>query len=879
MKAIRSLLANGNQLKAKYGLKVERRLGLLRDTDTPPSAFERVFQGTAQFWNTSLQRKEHIKDAILWTIGDKDKFEDLVDHLRSLITDLGQLTEPYGVAQSQTWIVKYEMEKIEDESSLEVITQVNSSAPDDDLVSVAASRQLAFVRERSVVAGQPNKNNWGGLIQPNDSISLINQPKMPQIHELEEEVNLGSQPLEITRVLPSQWRNVKTRQGLFPWLGVLIVCTNMAVSRPLVPVANGDNPDTNDPLGYIRRAMSFKEDGSEIPEVAESVISPSRVAINSKTLLAILGKITGRRIPESNNVLVHPFKYILLHEDRIRKVYKSVCEECEAGSTGRSTDVAVRGDGPISATEENSGTAVELQSDEDLLGNIARVRDELRCLVELMDTDLATLFQHKKTISSGQATGVAFEHLWLYYKPNFLGYSNRGNGDSANADTTQGYMILHVTGGRPVLDVSHDDAVNTASSTRFSQLARPGDIRGDEYANTSTSLITPFILDCLFLDTDGLVVGPRPRRIVIPPYTGIRHYGSLPLSPSTPEDRKVLNARGSVFLDAIEAKLGGVGYFTFSGTSNAELEPGHSETCRHCSQTTVRDQVDGAVIVDPAAAIQYHRSQSCTLDVQFGVGAVAKPTQQDPRECFEPLNQHDSTGRRYTDVFDDSVIDLQLRASTVGYTHLRWAVADLRRTRDNITELDIRLLPARVLAFSLANRKWYSLPTNRLAPVIPDNRPSVWDDIILPPGHKDLVLALVSALGRPTNRGPRASDAHKTQYEGFSSISNSQRRSLIVLMHGAPGTGKTHLVEGVADHLRRPLVMINCAELGTVERGATTKLDYWFGLAKKWGCVLLLKEVDAFLARRTQSDEVDRVEITSGTSNLSHPNYHCHGLH
>lgn len=108
-----------------------------------------------------------------------------MDNLRNLIADLSQLTEPYGVAQSQTWIVKYEMEKIEDESSLEAITQVNSSAPDDDLVSLPASRQLALVRERSVLAGQTNEMSWGGLIQPNDSISLFNQPKMPQIQELE----------------------------------------------------------------------------------------------------------------------------------------------------------------------------------------------------------------------------------------------------------------------------------------------------------------------------------------------------------------------------------------------------------------------------------------------------------------------------------------------------------------------------------------------------------------------------------------------------------------------------------------------------------------------------------------------------------------------
>lgn len=67
--------------------------------------------------------------------------------------------------------------------------------------------------------------------------------------------------------------------------------------------------------------------------------------------------------------------------------------------------------------------------------------------------------------------------------------------------------------------------------------------------------------------------------------------------------RDLLEARGSKFLDAVESASEGVGHYIFSGTSNAEMESGHSETCRNCSQTNSRDQIDGTIIVDPAVAI------------------------------------------------------------------------------------------------------------------------------------------------------------------------------------------------------------------------------------------------------------------------------------
>ena len=44
---------------------------------------------------------------------------------------------------------------------------------------------------------------------------------------------------------------------------------------------------------------------------------PSRLAINLRTLLAVLEKITKKEILESNNVIVHLFKYLVVYKEKI----------------------------------------------------------------------------------------------------------------------------------------------------------------------------------------------------------------------------------------------------------------------------------------------------------------------------------------------------------------------------------------------------------------------------------------------------------------------------------------------------------------------------------------------------------------------------------
>lgn len=97
---------------------------------------------------------------------------------------------------------------------------------------------------------------------------------------------------------------------------------------------------------------------------------------------------------------------------------------------------------------------------------------------------------------------------------------------------------------------------------------------------------------------------------------------------------------------------------------------------------------------------------------------------------------------------------------------------------------------------------------------------------------------------------------------------------LVILLHGAPGVGKTSTVECVAESLGKPLYPITCGDLGTTPEHVEETLARTFAKTEAWDCVLLLDEADVFLAQRTRTD-LNRNAIVSGMSSV----YRCVVIH
>ena len=75
-----------------------------------------------------------------------------------------------------------------------------------------------------------------------------------------------------------------------------------------------------------------------------------------------------------------------------------------------------------------------------------------------------------------------------------------------------------------------------------------------------------------------------------------------------------------------------------------------------------------------------------------------------------------------------------------------------------------------------------------------------------------------------------------------------------ILLHGPPGTGKTHLAHAIASSTKSSVLVINGPELSSAYHGETeSKLrDVFREAHEKSPCIVVLDEVDALVPRREE---------------------------
>ncbi|KAF4865651.1 ATPase family AAA domain-containing protein 3-B [Colletotrichum siamense] len=155
----------------------------------------------------------------------------------------------------------------------------------------------------------------------------------------------------------------------------------------------------------------------------------------------------------------------------------------------------------------------------------------------------------------------------------------------------------------------------------------------------------------------------------------------------------------------------------------------------------------------------------------------------------------------------------------------------------------------RVFGFVLRSRKWAQLDLNLLRYENSNARDltiDAFERLELPEGHRELVQSLVTQHFR--NRHSSFTRDEQTD------LIQGKGKGLIMLLHGAPGVGKTTTAEGIAELFRKPLFQITCGDLGTTAKEVEEDLERSFALASRWGCILLLDEADVFLAARSKND-------------------------
>ncbi|KAH0536272.1 hypothetical protein FGG08_006833 [Glutinoglossum americanum] len=664
----------------------------------------------------------------------------------------------------------------------------------------------------------------------------------------EEKSEAGIQPICITRVPSAQWRSVKRDAKLNPSLGVLVISFKMS-TPPARPAKQ------NAQKGSSGQADSVDMD----TDTYVPIPVPDRLAINSELLLNALGHCIGDTIPQDRNVWVRPFKYLVAFSTQIRNALQkaeSSCNQAESGSgltvQNGNNSTPTLGTEPLApaeiSTEEQSSAGTNAVPEVEVPEEVQRarrLRDELRCVVQFMDEDMRDIFDIERQIANQTLKEVTFEHLWQLYKPGDLILSeNSGAGNHQY----QAYRVLHVTGGRQIIDTNNKSEFHAISN-------RDWDWNSDseeKVRNTvrTSSRITAFLIDCFYLDFNGQFIGPRAKRFGILAYRGKRPVCSFvaylaSLHSQYSEIYRSLVSRGKRFTE--------LAFGAHKQYSGVTLREGLQLWARHNSSGYQIDEeeIHSEVMIDQAAAAVNLRKHHDSWSLKLGGSTLSSPTAADAREGFDPLPEK-TRDAWVTDVFDDSVLDLDRRNEFMGSTEL----LSYLTLRDFPPLDDFKiLLPPRIYGYAMHNRKWFPLDVSIIRDIPTDrgrNAAASYNDLVLPPGHKKLLQALIqNQVGPPKQK----LDASAESEDSFSmDVVKGKGKGLIILLHGAPGVGKTSTAEVVAAQLKRPLLPITCGDIGTTVKEAEEKLETYCALAHRWRSVLLLDEADVFLTKRREGD-------------------------
>ncbi|KAI7152871.1 hypothetical protein KC349_g8727 [Hortaea werneckii] len=142
-------------------------------------------------------------------------------------------------------------------------------------------------------------------------------------------------------------------------------------------------------------------------------------------------------------------------------------------------------------------------------------------------------------------------------------------------------------------------------------------------------------------------------------------------------------------------------------------------------------------------------------------------------------------------------------------------------------------------AFALSSKQWMTISLGHVQRIEPS------DDSIKNLQLDPAAVQIIKALSMQQDQSGDSWGADFIEGKGAGQI---------VLLHGPPGVGKTYTVEGISEWLRRPLISLTVADIGTTETRVEQELMKWFDLAEAWNAVLLVDEADIFLEQRKNRD-------------------------
>jgi hypothetical protein len=158
--------------------------------------------------------------------------------------------------------------------------------------------------------------------------------------------------------------------------------------------------------------------------------------------------------------------------------------------------------------------------------------------------------------------------------------------------------------------------------------------------------------------------------------------------------------------------------------------------------------------------------------------------------------------------------------SWVAQSRLQDAIGETRMNSDEPLEGDdLLLFPPTIMGYNLQDKAWRTLWVDCIKDVKWSK--TAFDDLVAEADTKELVKAVVM---------------NQIDTKKSTDFISGKGNGLIMLLHGAPGTGKTFTAEGVAEFAEKPLLRVTCGDIGTLAETVDQRLRATLKLGKMWDC-------------------------------------------
>ena len=256
---------------------------------------------------------------------------------------------------------------------------------------------------------------------------------------------------------------------------------------------------------------------------------------------------------------MRPFKLLLFEGSAIRAGLETLRREVSDAAKGVAEPLTEGHDGnSASATGDTAhGGPIASQSEDEMRAKKQKptLIKHLSLLVDFMDQKMADIVSlQQQTEGTQLCQSFCSKTCTTCFETGQLVITSRQSVTGEAERTRRAYRVLHVTGGRSVLNIKGKPTGDNRTAAELFDWSPEGSGQtGQKQVGLHISY-SPLILDCCYIDYDGEYYGPKALRFVILEYTGTRAIKTLEIYPAQYDDgfastRASLLERGTAFAE------------------------------------------------------------------------------------------------------------------------------------------------------------------------------------------------------------------------------------------------------------------------------------------------------------------------------------------